>query len=509
MKLNRTLYRALLIASFVLVNALLLFGIGAVWSYLNTGADRSTMLHLPQTLAATYRPHVEWDTMANEGRPMETQTLMEIERDYLKAWQLRNLALESNDPHGISDYYTDSARVKLYQMLDLNRASNTSIKTSSLRHHPTLEFYSADGKIVVLTDKNVERYEAVYSNDSLILEQKLTTSFQVMLLLEDGFWRIRHMVEGEPTFENGVPSPENPPSVDTISKIKGINYYPRATPWAMFGEAFDETIIGNDFASIKSLGINTVRIFVPYADFGKAELRIDRLERLKQTLDLAEHQGLQVMVTLFDFYGDYDIRDWTLTHRHAEEIVKSLKEHKALLAWDIKNEPDLDFDSRGKERVMAWLGQMISEIKRWDSKHPVTIGWSHPSVAPKLSEEVDFVSFHYYGEPSDFSTAYAELQQAVPKKPLLLQEYGYSSYNGLWNLYLGSEEDQASYFTQMRESLKTQGLPHMFWTLYDFESVPEEVVGKLPWRKAKQRHFGLLDREGNPKPVWDIVNQKK
>lgn len=274
----------------------------------------------------------------------------------------------------------------------------------------------------------------------------------------------------------------------------------------MFGMQFNDSIINADFIRIKKLNLNTVRIFVPYMDFGKAEVRKDRLERLEQTLDLAEKNGLKVMVTLFDFYGDYAIHNWTLTHRHAEQIVKALKGHEALLAWDIKNEPDLDFDSRGKERVMAWLAQMISEIKTWDTEHPVTIGWSNPAAAENLSERVDFVSFHYYLDPKDFLEAFDQLKTAVPNKPILLQEYGYSSYDGLWNLYLGSEEAQATYFTQMQETLKTRDLPFMFWTLHDFEAIPEAVVGSLPWRTGKQRHFGIIDKEGQPKTAYTVFD---
>ncbi|WP_422081020.1 cellulase family glycosylhydrolase [Ulvibacterium sp.] len=504
MKVNRSLYRILLILSFLAVNGLILFGIGAVWSYLNTGADRSAMLHVSKELSTDYLPKVKWDTSSYEGRPMETQTLKEIERDYLKAWRVRNLVLETNNPYGIADYYTDSARIKLVQILDLNKANGTTLQTTTVRHQPKLEFYSADGKMVVLTDTNVERYEKIYVEDKVLLDQKNTASYQVMLLLEDGFWRIRHMVEQASIEENATSSLNTISSVSSISEIRGINYYPQQTPWRMFGERFNESIIDTDFSRIRKLNLNTIRIFVPYTDFGKATIRKDRLERLKRTLDLAEKNGLKVMVTLFDFYGDYAIHNWTLTHRHAEQIVKALKGHEALLAWDIKNEPDLDFETRGEERVKAWLAQMISEIKTWDTEHPVTIGWSNPLAAEHLSEMVDFVSFHYYLEPADFSEAFAQLKNSVPNKPILLQEYGYSSYDGLWNLYLGSEKDQATYLTQMQETLKEHDLPFMLWTLYDFETIPKAVVGNLPWRKGKQRHFGIIDKEGRPKTAHSV-----
>ncbi|GAW89159.1 glycosyl hydrolase family 5 [Flavobacterium psychrophilum] len=52
---------------------------------------------------------------------------------------------------------------------------------------------------------------------------------------------------------------------------------------------------------------------------------------------------------MFDFYSDYTLESWTLTSRHAEKIVSEFKKHKAVLAWDIKNEPNLDFENRNKK----------------------------------------------------------------------------------------------------------------------------------------------------------------
>lgn len=506
MRINRTLYRVLLILSFLAVNAFILIGLSAVFSYLNTGADRSTILHLPKELSPNYLPKVEWAPLTNEGRPMESQTLTEIERDYLKAWYVKSVALETNNLYGIADYYTDSARVKLFDILDLNKQNNIHFKSTTLRHKPRLEFYSADGKIAVLTDENVERYEEAYVNNQLVAKHTEIASYQVMLLLEDGFWRIRHLVKLPPT--KVEKSEISVPEIINVSNSKGVNYYPQKHPWNMFGANFNDSIIDVDFKKIKDLGLNTVRVFVPYTSFGKAEIDIRNMNQLKQTLDIAAKNNLKVIVTLFDFYGDYSLRDWTLTHRHAEQIVIALKDHRALLAWDIKNEPDLDFETRGKTQVMAWLRQMVQEVKSWDNKHPATIGWSSPEAAKNLAEEIDFVSFHYYREPSYFKEALSTLRVNVPNKPIVLQEYGYSSYDGFWNGYLGSEEDQAEYFNAMQEILEAESVPYLFWTFYDFESVPNSVVGSLPWRKAQQMHFGLFDTENRKKEVYQAIIKK-
>ena len=507
MKLNRAIYQSLLIISFLAINALIIFGISAVWSYLNTGADRSKMLHLPEALASSYIPEIKWDLENIEGRPIENQTLNEIEKDYLKSWQVRNIALETNNKFGLSDYFTDSARVKLYQLIDLNQMQKTSLKSTTLKHQPKLEFYSADGKLAILTDRDVLQFQENYLENVLVYSQKTISTIRVMLLLEDGFWRVRHMVVLESkNIEHLATSSKKRHNMDW-SLIKGVNYYPQQNPWDMFGKNFKDTTIHNDLEKIKEVGLNTIRVFVPYEAFGKAEIDVVKLDQLYRTLDIASRHDLKVMVTLFDFYGDYRIHDWTLTFRHAEQIVKRIKDHPALLGWDLKNEPDLDFASRGKSNVLSWLEQLIEEVNNWDGNHPVTIGWSNADAAEHLSQKVDFVSFHYYLNPDSFSDTYTNLKKRVPNKPIVLQEYGLSSYSGLWNLYRGSTKKQANYFEKMHKEISSLNIPYLFWTFYDFEDVPNSVVGRLPWRKAKQKNFGLLDKEGRPKKALESIKE--
>ena len=506
MKTNRTLYRIFLVLTFLVMNGLVIYGISSIFSYLNTGADRSTMLHLPAKLSSSYRPLVKWYPFENEGKPMEKQTLGEIERDYLKSWFVKNDALSTNNHYGIEDYYTDSARVKLFRIIDFNKENKNSLKTTTLEHHPKLDFYSADGKIITFTDKNVKGYEVFYHENKEILKKSFERTYKVMMLLEDGFWRIRHIVEIEnDPLNDALPDKDIIASDPKISKIKGINYYPKESPWDMYGKKFNDSIIASDFGIIKNMGFNTVRVFVPYEDFGKADIDTEKIEKLRKVMNLAKDTGLDVILTLFDFYGDYSIPDWTLTHRHAQFIVEEFKDHEALLAWDIKNEPDLDFESRGKENVLAWLSQMIIEIQKWDAKTPITIGWSSPEAALNMSDEIDFVSFHYYRKPSDFLATVEKLKNEVPNKEIVLQEYGFSSYDGIWNGFLGAIEDQTRYYSKMQEILDAQNIPFVLWTLYDFEKVPNSVVGRLPWRKTPQKYFGILDTDGNPKPAYNFL----
>jgi len=309
-KINKNLYRALIILSFLALNGLIIFGISSVLGFLNTGAERSTMLHAEIKGTRMYLPKIIWDTTNVEGRPIEKERLQEIERDYLNAWYVKQVALSTNKDDGIADYYTDSARVNLFKNLKFNKKEKLHFKSTSVEHHPKLEFYSADGQFIMFIDKNVVEYRHSFLDEQSIATVTDTATYKVIMLLEDGFWRIRHQVRIAPeNVEVGKKAQLNwkVENKQLLYKgnpfnIKGINYYPQATAWDLFGEDFDSDILASDFTIIKNAGLNTLRIFVPYDDFGKADVKEEKLKKLLILMDLAEKLDLKVVVCLFDFY---------------------------------------------------------------------------------------------------------------------------------------------------------------------------------------------------------------
>jgi len=483
------------------ITALILFGISSLFSYLNTGADRSSMLHTEIKKIDQYLPKLQWAPLENEGRPMDLQTLNGIQNDFLDAWYVKHVAYKTNLPKGIEDYYTKNARQNIFNTIENNKLANISIEETTVEHNLTLNFFSEDGQLIVITDEDVIEYKRVYENKAIIAETTEISTYKITLLLEDGFWRIRHLTK----IDTKKYTPEVLPAKKQVSEIKGINYYPQASPWNMYGEKFSRDTISKDFKIIKKLGLSSIRIFVPYEDFGKAHVKSDRLNKLVEILDLAEAEHLKVMVTLFDFYGDYSVLNWTLNQEHARRIVSTLKNHKALLAWDIKNEPNLDFDSRGKINVLSWLNSMAQVVKSIDTTHPITIGWSNKESATLLQDQLDFVSFHYYEDLSHLKDLYKTLKSAIPNKPIVITEFGLSTYKGFWNPFGNTEEDQLAYYKTAQHIFKSENMGFMSWTLYDFTEIPKEVVGRLPWRKRAQEHFGFINKNGETKPALKYI----
>lgn len=503
-KTNRKILRGILMLTYVLIISILLFLVSSVYSFLNTGADRSKMLHTEVKKVEQYLPKVTWKNDGNEGRKISQQKINAIENDYLDAWYVKHIAYKTNTRVGIDDYYTENARKNIFNILDFNKLNNIYIESTTLQHNLDIEFFSEDGQLIVLKDTDVLEYKKIFKDDKLILESRELSTYRYILLLEDGFWRIRHMVkEASENYDNEIEK-----TSIAFSNIKGINYYPQATPWNMYGEDFDIHIIENDFKIITEAGLNSIRIFVPYEDFGKAEVKNEKLEKLQKVLDAAIKFDLKVVITLFDFYGNYDVLDWTLNHRHAEILVEKFKNHNAILAWDVKNEPNLDFDSRGKENVTAWLDFMIQLIKSIDKNHPVTIGWSNTKSATILKDKVDVVSFHYYEDLENFEKDYLTLKEKIKEKPIILQEFGLSSYGGLWRPFVGSEEKQANYYKEIQKMMTKNSIPFISWTLYDFDVVPKEVLGRLPWRTNPQKKFGFINSSGVKKLSYKYISKE-
>lgn len=495
----------------------LLFLVGLVtqlWIYFNTGADRATALNLPPTLPEAHRPLVRWlpDDLQT-GRKMEDFNRREIIRDYLHGWYQQHLSYMLGDTKGLREYFTPLALPKVKITIQELHEKGFQLHQTDLTHSIKLHFYSADGQIVSFTDQNVLIKKRLYQQDShkKIYSSTTVADYDVVMLLDDGYWRIKNWVRKPPSLALplGIKK-DNEGMVQVKGKRfylknepffpKGVNYYPQKTPWGAFWAQFDPKVIANDFALIRSLEFNTVRIFVNFHDFNEANVSPKRIEQMRLLLDIAHRQNLKVIVTLFDFLGDYRLLNFSATDRQLETLLTSFKTHPAIFAWDLKNEPDLDYKYHDKEDVQEWLQWMIERAKIYDPNHLLTIGWAYPENASYLHELLDFVSFHSYKSPEELARGIDTLQKRIVTKPLLLEEFGLSTYRGLWAPLGNSEDMQALYFSKIRAVLQEKGnIPFVVWTLYNFADVPTEVVGKAPWNRQPQKHFGILNEQGLPK----------
>lgn len=509
-----------LILSFMIILILLFYGTSQVVAFYKTGADPKNILMLDsESVNDYYQPKVAWkEPHTNEGRRMEIHTLEKIAKDYTASYYHQFQAQKTGNSVGLHDYFTEKSRNQMEDLIAWQTENQHATAGTSIVHDLQLDFYSEDGTIVTLTDQVITYQEASVQNE-LKLKSYDTASYRVMLLLEDNFWRIRHKVKGDLKVKDSIEAIAPKMQKATVQNnrifvedqpftIRGMNYYPMNHPWQEMWENFDSVDFRSDFKLISKTGFNTIRVFVPYHQFGEAQVLENELLKLKTLMDQAEDENLKVIITLFDFFLSYSLEEWTLADRHAEAIVTALKDHPTLLAWDVKNEPDLDFELHNEKKVLSWLDFMVKRIKGYDPHTLLTIGWSQPEQSHHLEEELDLLSFHFYRAPEELEEF---LKKQQLSKPLFIGETGMHSYKSWWYPIGNDEKEQREYYSQITQLIEAHKLSYALWTLYDFPKVPSNVAGKWPWQKKPQKEYGLIDIKGDKKESFEFLkafNQK-
>jgi|GEM_PF-334950 len=226
-----------------------------------------------------------------------------------------------------------------------------------------------------------------------------------------------------------------------------------------------------DFKEIKALGANVVRIHLQTAKFMKTakEPNNDSLERLARLVELAERTGLYLDITGLGCYHKKDVPEWYDAMDEArrwevqalfwEAVAKTCAPSDAVFCYDLMNEPilpggdktetewltgefggkhfvqriSLDLAGRSREQVAkAWVDKVTAAIRKHDDRHMVTIGvipWAHvwPNARPlfyskEVSENLDFVSVHFYPQKGEVEKALTALSVYDVGKPLVVEE---------------------------------------------------------------------------------------
>jgi hypothetical protein len=486
------------------------FGLMRAWHSLDSSEP---------AVASTTLATVTWsEDAADTGRALEPYTRQQIADDYARAWLTWNLAYRNRDTAGLPTYFSGDAGQAIVASVEAATTGGQRIYQVDTNHDLQLHLYSADGTIVSFTDSGAAISQLVLDRDgNLLLDTSATVAYDVVMKLQDGNWRIDNW---ERTAAEPVSAPSlaaGGASIVTASgaalvldgapfEIHGINYYPRDTPWDKFWANYDPAVVDADFAVIAdSLGLNTIRIFIPYAQFGGSSVSDEMLSRLDDLLRRARDHNLKVVVTLFDFFGgQYDPLHWPDADRYLAGIVPRFAENPAILAWDLKNEPDLD--PQQDVLVDAWIRYVAGVVRSFDPAHLITVGWANPNSATRASDVVDVVSFHFYKPANDFPNAVRQIQGAMPGTPIVLSEFGLPTWNP--RLFPGghTEKEQAAYYADILQASREAHLAGtMAWTLYDFPDTPESIGGRWPWQAEPEQHLGVLRNDGSAKPAAALL----
>ena len=495
-----------------IVLALLLFsmataaavGASRLLAYFQQGADPASALNIVPNKPLDWPVEVTWRAdRIDSQRQIEPLARSQIEAAYIRAWLQWTFSYQKEAPFGLSTFFTGPALAEIGEAVTNAAMQDLVVEHIAIRHDLEITFYSADGSLIAFTDHAATIAQTIHDKDgNPVYRGEDAAVYDVVMYLEEGRWKVRHLLR-----RAAAPAVQGTSARIGISEIVGVNYYPQATPWDLFWTEYDPVVTAADLDRMADLGFNTLRTFIPYEQFGENELDEALLANVDDFMAQAAAADMGVILTLFDFRADYGLLSWPHADRHAEAIVRHFAGHPALLAWDIKNEPNLDYVHAGQAAVDAWLAHTVALVKRFDALTPVTIGWSSAETAHTLASDLDFVSFHYYGLADQYGDRYQNLRDLVGNAPIVVTEFGLPTWNSPFFPNGHTEAEQAAYYADMLTEMQaTDGAGYMAWTLYDFTHVPAGVAGRMPWQRGPQRKMGLINVDGEAKLAAELFS---
>lgn len=185
----------------------------------------------------------------------------------------------------------------------------------------------------------------------------------------------------------------------------GVTYYRPHTGWApQVWKQFDEGATREDFARLRDLGANCVRVFLTYGSFLSTPERVDPegLRKLDRFIDLAAEHGLYVHPTGPDHWEG--LPDWARGDRMNDPrvldalrvfwtgLASHLRGRSTVFAYDLLNEPEVPWDTPVQRAAWnEWLrvrypdpAALAAAWKRSDLPE-----WGAIPIPPKEDAELD------------------------------------------------------------------------------------------------------------------------
>lgn len=261
--------------------------------------------------------------------------------------------------------------------------------------------------------------------------------------------------------------------------VRGVTYGPFAPGADGFQFPAREKAAA-DFALMRELGVNTVRIFtLPPLWF----------------LDLAAESGLKVLVGIpwsqhVTFLDSPEIR--REARRAILAGVESCRNHPAVFAYLIGNEipPDM-VRWHGPDRVRAFLKELVAAVKAVVPGALVSYA-NFPSTEYLTIDFTDFLCFNVYlHDRTAFRRYISRLHNLAVDRPLVLTEFGVDSMRE----GLGGQEAILSWQVHTAFEMGVAGTFVFAWT-------DEWFTGGHP---IEDWDFGLVTRDRRKKPAFASV----
>lgn len=159
----------------------------------------AVILGLPQSLfgQGPKGSEVRIDTSKATPRDVEDQTKDSVIRDYGKAWQSLEQALEDNRPDLLDANFVGYAQDRWLQTVKAQKAAGLSRRIVDHGHQLQVLFYSADGSAMQLRD--TAQLEIQYRDGSKVVhKESLSAHYLVLMTPAENSWKVRVLQEIAP-----------------------------------------------------------------------------------------------------------------------------------------------------------------------------------------------------------------------------------------------------------------------------------------------------------------------
>ncbi|MEK6794073.1 MAG: cellulase family glycosylhydrolase [Spirochaetota bacterium] len=339
--------------------------------------------------------------------------------------------------------------------------------------------------------------------------------------------------------------------------LLGVNYWPRHHGPRMWSE-WNETEIDGEFAEIKAIGMNTVRIFPLWNDFqplkevgamgycGEIIMRdnemvssrenpamIDEtmMKRFDAVLALAKKHSLKLIVSLmtgwmsgmlFDvswrkdrnIYTDPFMMKWQLLY--CGEFAKRYSDNSTIIGWEYGNEHNCFIQCPSGEAAWSWMRSIANEIRVNDRNHPMISGMhslspyatdSTPWGIDATAASVDVFTVH----PYPVFTPGCFMDSLNSMRPNLHATAGSRFYSSLGKKPCLCEETGTLGDTMLSEGASADFIRRRLYSLFAngdigclwWCGVDFSCGEKLPYRWVQMENdgLGLIDVNKRVKPA--------
>jgi endo-1,4-beta-mannosidase len=299
--------------------------------------------------------------------------------------------------------------------------------------------------------------------------------------------------------------------------VRGVNYFPRDTPWGGMWTKTPVEIWEKDMALAASLGCNTVRTFVQFGphmeqagllekDGSPTQAYLDKIEAL---LAAAWRHGIR-LVLCFDFDQKCLEERW---RPGLTKVVTAHRDDGRVLMWDLMNEPD--DDSKWTEATRAYLKTALPLTKQLDTNHLTTVGLAFRADRLKQVGLPDVMQYHEYAGkdvffkegPKRVLVTFGHQRKVGGTRPLFIGEFGMSTardeqhgtvpeLRAKMSAATGTEAEQARlYGIVLTGAEQGQAAGTLAWCLHDY-----------PIKNPNESHFGLVRADGSLKPAASVLH---